>query len=273
VNAVRVTAWAVWTPGGVWVNTSPRPGPSGGRLAPWPETSPLEVIHQRARRPHRQAVALVQLAHLLLSTRAADTRGSPEKPLLSEMDLLLGTALGSAEADSEFVRGLVERGSGLGSPSTFVYTLPTAAPAEVALALGLRGALATVSAGSVSGLFAVARAVTHVGQGRASACLTGGFELGLPVGSLPGHPPGELMALFLLEPGTSSSDGPLLSEPALGFDSEWAAPGAAPVDSASTLLALAAACADVEKRTAVEIAGRSLEGYWAHVCASAGART
>jgi hypothetical protein len=273
LKAVRVSAWAVWAPGGVWVNASPPPEPVKGKLAAWPEAPPLADIHQRARRPHRQAMTLVQLAHRLLATRAATARNASPELVPSEMDLLIGTALGSAEADAEFVHGLAERGSGFGSPSTFVYTLPTAAPAEVALALGLRGALATVSAGSISGLFAVARAVTHVGEGHASACITGGVELGLPAGSALQPAEGEVAALFLLEPGTDSGPGPLLSEAAVGFDAELPAPRAASRDSPmSTLLALAAACGDDEKRTAVEIAGHSPEGYWARVRVTRGAR-
>jgi len=253
-TTVAVTASAVWTPDGVWLNALPPVGPSKGQLAAWAGATPLGAIHPRARRPHRQAEKLVQLAHALLEARAARHVAPP--PPAADIDFLLGTALGSAEADVDFVRGLAARGSGLGSPGDFVYTLPTSAPAEVALALGLGGALSTFAAGSISGLFAVARAATHVGQGRSAACLCGGVEMGRS--SSEG---GEIAALFLLEAGSPLGNGPHLSEAAVGFAS---LPGLPPLESPlDTLLSLASACAGTGQDLAV--AGRSEEGYWARL--------
>jgi hypothetical protein len=227
-------------------------------LARWSEAPALAVIHPRARRPHRQAIVLVQLGHALLSARAAVGVGAPPVPSLAETDILLGTANGSAEADCEFALGVAERGNGFGSPSTFVYTLPTAAPAELALALGLRGALATLSAGAVSGLFAVARAVTNIRQGRSRACLTGGTELGAVA------PNGEIAALFLLEASESTAHWPCLSGAEFGFDPERAATDGDSSESPMVgLLALASACADRERQETIEITGTSSEGYWA----------
>lgn len=271
---VVVSACAVWTPGGVWFNASPPRDPVEGALAPWPDAPPLATIHQRARRPHRQAVLLVQLAHVLLSTRGVATRNAPSVPPRSETDLLVGTGLGSAEADADFVHGLAARGSGFGSPSTFVYTLPTAAPAEVALALGLHGALTTLAAGSISGLFAVATAARHVGQGRSPACIAGGVELsGHRLSGLP-HSEGEVAALFLLEPASTPTQWARLSDVAVGFD-----PVPPPVGDPSmgspmaTLCALASACVGPERQASVEIAGRSREGYWARVRTTGSQRT
>jgi hypothetical protein len=271
---VVVSAYAVWTPGGVWVNAPPPLAPVEGPLAHWPDAPRLATIHRWARQPHRQAVLLVQLAHVLLSTRAAVTSNALSAPAHSDTDLLIGTALGSAEADADFVQGLADRGSGFGSPSTFVYTLPTAGPAEVALALGLRGALATLAAGSISGLFAVARAVRHVGQGRSHACIAGGIELGGQGRSDLSHAEGEVAALFLLEPAAAPTQWPRLSDAAVGFDPQASTRGGASMDSPMvTLAALAAACADAEKQASVEIAGRSQEGYWARVRTTGSQRT
>jgi hypothetical protein len=263
---VAASAFAVWTPGGVWVNASPPLTPVEGPLATWPDAPRLATIHRRARQPHRQAVMLVQLAHVLLSARATFASNAPSSPQPSDTDLLIGTALGSAEADADFVHGLANRGSGFGSPSTFVYTLPTAAPAEAALALGLRGALATFAAGSISGLFAIARAVSHVGQGRSHACIAGGIELGGTRRGAVSQGEGEVAALFLLEPAAPGAPWAHLSDAAFGFDPQASALGDLPLASPMrTLLALARACGDTMKQAPVDIAAHSQEGYWARV--------
>jgi 3-oxoacyl-(acyl-carrier-protein) synthase len=252
----------VWTPGGVWLNTPPLAGPPGGALAPWPEAPVVTAIHPGSRRPHRQAVVLVQLVHALLSTRAASASSAPPPADPAKTDLLVGTATGSVGADVDFLEGLQERGSGFGSPSTFVYTLATAAPAEAALAFGLHGALATISAGSISGLCAVVRATQQVAKGRSQACITGGVE----VGGVTTRAIGEIAALFLLEPANDSTPWPVLSDAEMGFDTQATAGGEGPSDSAvTTLLALASACADQEALAAVEIEAASPEGYWARI--------
>jgi len=242
---VAVSAFALWTPEGVWVDAAPEGEPTGTSLAPWPEAPPLTKIHPRARRPHPQAIALVQLAHALLAARAA--RG-PALPL-PETQLLLGTQSGSAAADREFHQGLAQRGVAFGSPSTFVYTLPTAGPAEVSLALGLRGALATLSAGSVSALTAVARAAAQVAAGRAQACLCGGVEL-----SSPGE--GDLIGLFLLEPAQAPAPWPRLRAPELGFGQGAASGGEGLVALARTLVKARAGGAPEA------VAGYSPDGHW-----------
>jgi hypothetical protein len=263
---VVVTAFAVWTPGGVWINAPPLAGPAGGALAPWPEAPSLAVVHPRARRPLRQGAVLVQLAHALLSARtSARTTPPPHSP--AETDLLLGTAKGSEAADMAFLRELRERGSGFGSPSTFVYTLSTAAPAEVAIALGLRSSLATVTSGSTSGLSAVVRATRHVSRGDSRACITGGMEISAPAHQAAEELAGEVAALFLLESSMPPTPWPRLGDAELGFEPTAAASVASGPDSAtSTLLALASACAERRETSAIEIAGRSREGHWARLC-------
>lgn len=261
---VVVSAFAVWSPGGVRVNLSPLAG-TAGALAPWPDAPGLTAIHPSARRPPRQAAVLVQLAHALLTARA--TLGSDTVPPYrrADVDLLLGTAKGSEAADREFLQGIHERGSGFGSPSLFVYTLATAAPAEVALALGLRSALSTLTAANVSGLSAVVMASRRVSQGRSPACLTGGIELAAPSSPVrSGDAEGEIAALFLLEASLRPTRWPRLCDAELGFDPD-ACPGIhGPLDSAATsLLALASACAGPRGKRPVEIAGRSSEGHWA----------
>jgi Beta-ketoacyl synthase, N-terminal domain len=262
---VVVSAFGVWSPGGVRINTSPLAGPAGAALAPWPDAPALSFVHPRARTPPRQAALLVQLAHALLAARAAAGDGAPSPQAPADTDLLLGTARGSEAVDRDFLHGLQQRGSGFGSPSSFVYTLATAAPAEVALALGLRSSLATLSAGDVSGLSAVAMAAKRVSQGRSRACLTGGVELAGPrFQAVSGDAESEIAALFLLEASAEQTRWPVLGDAELGFDPDIEAGAAPRWDAASTsLLALASACAEPTRRAPIAIAGRSHEGHWA----------
>ncbi len=209
---------------------------------------------------------LVQLAHALLFARASTgTAPPPYNP--AETDLLLGTAKASEAADMDFLRDLRERGSGFGSPSTFVYTLSTAAPAEVAIALGLRGSLATLTAGSISGLSAVARAARRVSRGESRACITGGVELVQPGYQVVAEKPtGEVAALFLLESSQHPTQWPRLGEPELGFEPGASASDAGGLSSATeTLMALASACSERVEASSLEIAGRSPDGHWARL--------
>lgn len=174
--AAAVTSWVLWTPEGISLQGRP--------LAEGAQVPPLSELHPRARRPPASAAAWVRAVHGLLSGRPS----GPDVPTLhrSELELIIGTVEGCAAADRSFVQGISERGAGFGSPSTFVYTLPTADPAEAALAFGLRGGLSTVTAGALSGPIAVARAVRRVEQS-GHACLSGGSE-------------GDRGAIFLVEP-------------------------------------------------------------------------
>lgn len=273
--SVAVSAFAVWTPAGVWVDAAPDAGTAGTpgvALAPWPGAPKLAEVHPRARRPHAQATALVQLAHALLSAREARAGERFAAPPRSEVDLLLGTQTGSSAADLDFHEGLHKRGLAFGSPSTFVYTLGTAAPAEVALALGLRGALATVTAGSVSGLTAVVRAAARIAAGRSRACVCGGVELGTlgerRASSVCGQ---DLLALFLLEPAVPAAPWPTLEGWEAGFSAGGEPPraGGAPEAHLLTLAsAVARARAEVAPRGAAaavpgRLAGVSPEGHTA----------
>lgn len=254
---VAVSAFALWTPAGVWLDRAPDaqvPETAGAALAPWPQAPLLADIHPRARRPHPHAVALVQLAHALLGLRAAAAH-APALPR-EQTQLLLGSVLGSTAADREFHQGLAQRGTAFGSPSTFVYTLSTAGLAEVALALGLRGALATLSAGRVSGLSAVARAAAQIAAGSAPACLCGGVELSAPGASSSG--PRNVIGLFLLEPAHGSLPWPRLQAPVLGFGEPSADGGG------EELQALARALVQVRAGgPAARVAGSSLSGHQA----------
>ncbi|HXN41731.1 MAG TPA: beta-ketoacyl synthase N-terminal-like domain-containing protein [Myxococcaceae bacterium] len=261
-NAVALSSLAFWTPRGVWINSVPAPLTQGRKLAPWPEALDISRFHSRSRRPHTQAIAVVQLAQALLSARAL-SGDAPAAPSQAETDLLIGTRSGSTVADLDFLEGVRNRGAGFGSPSTFVYTLPTASLAEVAIALGLRGALATVTAGNVSGLTSVARAAAHVAAGRSRACLTGGIEM-LPATKSEATSPPDFIALFLLETPAEGNRYPLLHQWDVGFG-EPTLPSIRPVGSSelSTLCSVASAA---QRGAGIqEISGSSVEGYWARL--------
>lgn len=174
-----ISRWAAWTAKGVAIGGDP-PERTPGPIAAWAEAPPLSKIHPRARRPHPQAKALVQLASVVLGERR-----------LEGLALTLGSASGSAGPDREFEAELKQKGAGFGGPSLFVYTLPSAPLGEIAVAFGVRGPLTTVSAGAASALTAVATAIDDVDSGRAPAVLCGGFEWGTA---------SDFVALFLIEP-------------------------------------------------------------------------
>jgi hypothetical protein len=268
-----LSAFALWTPAGVWTNAAPAMQDGGADLAPWPKAPSLSAIHPRARRPHALAMALVQLAHSLLSARDA-ARGAPPLPR-HEVDLLLGTLTGSASADFEFWSGTQSRGPAFGSPSTFVYTLPTAPPAEIALALGLRGALATLTAGSISGIASIVRSASRIAAGRARACLCGGIEFARTGNRRASDSVGQdAIALFLLEAGPASMRWPVFREWEAGF-----APEGQPSDRVSSLsplsslTALASAAVKLGASSGIEeIFGSSSDGHWARIALASSQR-
>jgi len=202
---VAVTAWAVWSAGGVAVNEAPVDG-TGRGLALWPDR-PAPIVPARGRPVPPSASALVQLVQAVLTTRRARAPAPP-----STVDLKLGTRTGSLEVDLAFLRSLAERGEAFGSPSLFAYTLSTATGGEVSLALGLRGALSTVSTGEVSGLTALVTGAASVTAGRSDACLCGAMDVS---GS-----ESDVIALFLLEPALPHLHAPRLVSWKLSFDPE-----------------------------------------------------
>jgi len=258
---------AVWTSAGVWTNTAPTARGGGADLKPWGEAPLLSAIHPRARRPHPLAVALVQLGHVLLTAREAAT----DAPSFNrqEVDLLLGTLTGSTAADFQFWSGIQRRGAAFGSPSTFVYTLPSAALAEIALALGVRGSLATFTAGTISGIASVARSASRISAGRARACICGGVEFARVdnhrASALVEH---DAIALFLIEAGSASMRWPVLRDWQSGFEPNGGEPSPriSGVSPLSTLTALASAAVRLRASPGVEeVFGSSYDGHWARI--------
>jgi 3-oxoacyl-(acyl-carrier-protein) synthase len=224
-----ISRWAAWTAKGVTIGGDP-PERTPGPLASWEEAPPLSKIHPRARRPHPQAKALVQLAAPVLG----DLR-------LEGLALTLGSASGSAGPDREFDQELKKKGAGFGGPSLFVYTLPSAPLGEIAVAYGAKGPLTTVSAGAASALTAIAIAIDDVDSGRAPAVLCGGFEWGTD---------SDFIALFLIEPM-----GPITIEGESGY-------GETPEGSRGDVLDLAAAVASGRP---FSLTAADRLGFWAQI--------
>jgi hypothetical protein len=255
---------AIWTPAGVWISAVPTAQVNGADLNRWPEAPALSVIHPRARRPHTLAVTLVQLAHALLTAREA-ARDAPSFKR-QDVDLFLGTLTGSTAADFEFWSGIQNRGPAFGSPSTFVYTLPTAALAEIALALGVRGSLSTLTAGNTSGIASIARSASRVSMGRARACICGGVEFAR-AGDRRAIDLFEqdAIALFLVEAGPAPTHWPVVRDWELGFAPEemLRVSGIQPL---STLIALASEAIRLGTESGVEHVFASFsDGHWARI--------
>ena len=85
--------------------------------------------------------------------------------------VIVGTALGCAEVNERYHRGLVERGSEGASPILFAQTIPSAPAGEVAIALGAKGHATTVMAGRASTAAAFVEARRTIALGRADAAL------------------------------------------------------------------------------------------------------
>ena len=63
-----ISRWATWTAAGVAIGGDP-PEKKPGPIAAWADAPPLAMVHPRARRPHPQAKALVQLPQPLGPSR------------------------------------------------------------------------------------------------------------------------------------------------------------------------------------------------------------
>ncbi len=106
-------------------------------------------------------------AHALLVAQRALTRSGIEADRASSLAVVVGTALGCAEVNERYHRGLVERGSEGASPILFAQTIPSAPAGEIAIALGVRGHATTVMAGRASAVAALIEARRAIALGRA----------------------------------------------------------------------------------------------------------
>jgi 3-oxoacyl-[acyl-carrier-protein] synthase II len=105
---------------------------------------------------------------LLVAARALAMAGAPPR---EDTAIIVGTALGCAEVNERYHRGLVTRGADGASPLLFAQTIPSTPAGEIAIALGLRGHTTTVMAGRASGVAALVEARRALALGRCERAL------------------------------------------------------------------------------------------------------
>lgn len=135
-----------------------------------------------------------------------------------DVGVILGTALGCAEVNARYHRGVIAQGAPGASPMLFAQTLPSTPAAEAAIAFGFRGHSATVLAGRASGIAAVAEALRALRTGRLRAALVlagdafGPDELALRRARGGGPMAEAFVALGLVRPDDAPPDAPRVVE-------------------------------------------------------------
>lgn len=130
------------------------------------EPPPYERWCSPPRRPGRMDRASL---HALWAAHEALRAVSP--PERASLALVLGTALGCAEVNELYHRGLVVDGADHASPALFAQTIPSGPLGEVSIATGARGPAMTVMAGRCSAAAALASARRTLLTGRADRVL------------------------------------------------------------------------------------------------------
>lgn len=134
-----------------------------------------------------------------------------------EVGVVLGTALGCAEVNSRYHRGLIEGGYDAASPMLFAQTIPSTPVGEASIAFGLRGHAATVMAGRCSGVAALAEAVRAIDAGRVRAAVVlagdtfGEDEVALRLARGLAAPGEATVALLLCDARDADADAPRVS--------------------------------------------------------------
>lgn len=135
--------------------------------------NPAGYFGRRNLRPLDRTSRLLTVAAQLALTNSGWT---PELIEESEVGLAVGTMFCGAHTISDFDVRALKEGPNRASPLDFANTVINAAAGQAALWHKLRGPNTTVSAGSTSGLQAIAYAFDLVRNGRVRAVLTGGVE-------------------------------------------------------------------------------------------------
>jgi 3-oxoacyl-[acyl-carrier-protein] synthase II len=132
-----------------------------------------EVVRARARRAERVTQLTLAAAGSALATAGlADAEGDA-RPRLG---VVLGTAFGCFLTNAEYQEKLAQGGIAGASPRLFAATVSNAAAGELAIAYRLGGPAVTLTAGSASGLVALAHAGDMLRAERADALVAGGVD-------------------------------------------------------------------------------------------------
>ena len=117
-----------------------------------------------------------QLAAAATSLALADAGLVAAAGARVDIGLVLGTTFGSVDSITGFDRQILAEGPRSVTPMAFPRTVINSPAGHVAIRFGLTGLNATLAAGSVSSLQAIAYAADFVELGRADVLLAGGVE-------------------------------------------------------------------------------------------------
>jgi 3-oxoacyl-[acyl-carrier-protein] synthase II len=134
---------------------------------------PEAYLPNKNLRPLDRTGQLVASAAKLALTSSGWT---PEKLMLHEVGLVLGTMFGSIHTISKFDRQALVQGPSTASPMDFANTVINAAAGQTAIWHKLRGINSTVACGSTSGLAALGYATDLIRNGQQKAILAGGAD-------------------------------------------------------------------------------------------------
>ncbi len=122
----------------------------------------------------RSARLLSVAAHMALESSGLMRQASPEGD--SDLGLVCGTMFGSVHSIASFDWSGLTDGPNLVNPMEFPNTVINSPAGQAAIKHRLRGVNSTISAGLVSGLYAIHYAMEFLRLGRARALLAGGVE-------------------------------------------------------------------------------------------------
>jgi len=126
------------------------------------------VDESEARRLSRVCRMTVAAGRLALADARLDPRG--------ELALLVGTEFGDMVSTFAFVDGYLRAGTGGLSALLFPHTVMNTMAAATTIAVSAKDCSLTLTAPTVAGELAIARAVTAIRAGRIGACLAGGAD-------------------------------------------------------------------------------------------------
>ncbi len=168
MSALVITAWSALTAAGEGAARDPlwseRDGEKTSRI-----TASIRTLWSGA--PDRIGRMDRPSAHALFVASRCLSLAKLDEPRTRSLAVIVGTALGCAEVNERYHRGLVERGSEGASPILFAQTIPSAPAGEVAIALGAKGHATTVMTGRASAVAAFVEARRSIALGRADAAL------------------------------------------------------------------------------------------------------